>query len=247
MAESLAREAEKFANQLTATVRGVFGDDCSAFLSKAIEGSVGGGFFVRQDPSSGLVLTDEAGKPILRLTVDYKCTYDGHGHYMAISESQVRVFGEPEGRVPLFRYEYNRHMRQALPAAHIQFHGTHPELQKAIEECGESTSRAKERKRRRKSPELSRLHFPVGGPRFRPALEDVLEMLIEEFGVRTVGSMAAAREALADAREDWRRTQVATVVRDAPSEAAAALKKLGYTVNPPAPEPEDNKEKLRAL
>jgi hypothetical protein len=101
-----------------------------------------------------------------------------------------------------------------------------------MRECGDSTERAKARRRGRRAVYLQDLHFPVGGPRFRPALEDILEMLIEEFGVKPVQSVAAARKALADSREDWRRKQVATVVRDAPSHAAQALRDLDYTAQP---------------
>jgi hypothetical protein len=42
-------------------------------------------------------------------------------------------------------------------------------------------------------PAMRELHFPVGGPRFRPCLEDVLEMLVVELGV---DCSADAREAL---------------------------------------------------
>lgn len=247
MAESLAQQAEKFANQLTATVRAVVGQDCPAFRSRATEGDGGGAFYVRQEPASGIILCDNSKSPILRLTAEYECIYDGHGQFMAISESRIRVFVAPEGFEPLFRYEFDRDKVRKLPAAHIQFHGKHPELEKAMAECGESTGRARERKHGRKQARLTDLHFPVGGSRFRPTLEDVLEMLIEEFGVEPVGPISAAREVLAEAREVWRRTQIATVVRDAPSEAAETLRKLGYSVTPPQSEPKDKLDKLRAL
>jgi len=181
------------------------------------------------------------------LTADYKCIYDGHKQYMAIEESKIHVFVEPDGREPLFRYEFGRNIVGNIPGAHIQFHGKHDELERAMAECGDSTDRAKARKTGRKKVRLESLHFPVGGPRFRPALEDVLEMLIEEFGVNPVGSVKAARKTLADAREGWRRKQVATVVRDAPSGAAEALRELGYTVSPPEPGPPDKIDKLRAI
>lgn len=246
MAESLGEQAEKFANRLTTTVRAVVGEDCPAFFSKALKGRGSDAFYVRQEPASGILLSDRNG-PILRMDVQYKCIYDGHKQYMAISESRIRVFVEPNGLEPLFRYEYDRHIVGTLPAAHIQFHGSHPELEQAMADCGDSTSRAKARKLGRKRIRLGDLHFPLGGSRFRPTLEDVLEMLIEEFGVQPVGSVRAARKTLADAREDWRRTQVATVVRDAPSEAVATLEELGYTVIPPKPLVQDKRDKLRAL
>lgn len=245
MTATLAEQAEDFANDLTTTVRAVVGEDCPAFAAVALKEA--DAFRVRQEPASGIILCDKNGNPILRLSADYKCIYDGHRQYMAIEESQIRVFVEPDGREPLFRYEFGRSPAGTIPGAHIQFHGTHPELEKAMAECGDSTDRAKARQRGRKPVRLDSLHFPVGGARFRPALEDVLEMLIEEFGVKPVGSVKAARKALADARETWRRRQTATVVRDAPAEAVEALKELGYSVEPPKRAPRTKRDKLRAL
>lgn len=244
MTASLAQQAEDFANDLTATVRAVVGAECPAFYAVVLEQA--SAFRVRQEPSSGIILCDNKA-PILRLSVDYKCELDGHGLWMAISESFIHVFVEPDGREPLFRYEFDRNNTGKVPSAHIQFHGHHPELEAAMRECGESTERAKARKRGRRAVYLHDLHFPVGGPRFRPALEDVLEMLIEEFGVKPVGSVRAARKALEDGREGWRRKQVATVVRDAPSQAAEALRDLDYEVTAPKVAPSDKRNKLRAL
>lgn len=244
MTASLAQQAEDFANDLTTTVRAVVGPECPAFYAVALEQA--SAFRVRQEPADGIILCDKDG-PILRLSVDYKCVLDGHGKWMAISESLVHVFVEPNGREPLFRYEFDRNNAGTVPSAHIQFHGQHLELENAMRECGDSTERAKARKRGRRAVYLHDLHFPVGGPRFRPALEDVLEMLIEEFGVKPVGSVKAARRALGDGREEWRRKQVATVVRDAPTQAAQALEDLGYDVNPPQPPKSDHRDKLRAL
>lgn len=244
MTASLAQQAEDFANDLTATTRAVVGADCPALYAVALEEA--DAFWVRQQPPDGIILCDRSG-PILRLTVDYKCVLDGHGKWMAISGSLIHVFVEPDGREPLFRYEFDRDNMGKVPSAHIQFHGQHPELEAAMRECGDSTERAKARKRGRRAVYLHDLHFPVGGPRFRPVLEDVLEMLIEEFGVKPVGSVRAARKALEDGRENWRRKQVATVVRDAPSQAAEALTDLGYEVIAPKPPQGDKRDKLRAL
>jgi hypothetical protein len=71
------------------------------------------------------------------------------------------------------------------------------------------------------------VHFPVGGPRFRPCLEDVLEMLIDEFGI---DNAKESSNALARGRQKWRRIQTRTVVRDDPESAVTELKSLGYDV-----------------
>lgn len=245
MIDTLHAQAQEFAEGLTRTVQAVVGLSCPPFAAVEIEAA--DAFTVRQQPAEGVILSNAEG-PILRLTVEYSCTLDGRDRYLAVESSKVHVFVEPDGRQPLFRYEYERSISPRLPAAHIQFHGVHPELEQAMGDCGDSTPRAKRRKRGKDPIRLSALHFPVGGSRFRPTLEDVVEMLIEEFGVKPAGSVKAARAALAKSREDWRRTQVATVVRDAPSEAVRALVEMGYRIDPPDEGPKQDKpEKLRAL
>ena len=245
MTQSLSEQASEFAESLTHTIQAVVGPSCAAFQAVAVEGA--DAFAVRQSPADGVLLSDGEG-PILRISVDYLCTLDGRDHYLAVESSKVHVFVEPDGRQPLFRYEYERSIGASLPAAHIQFHGTHPELEQAIKDCGDSTQRAKRRRLGKKPPLLSALHFPVGGSRFRPTLEDVMEMLIEEFGVHPDGPVKEARRKLAEGREDWRRKQVATVVRDAPSEAVRALTEMGYLVEPPpSGVTEDKPNKLRTF
>lgn len=245
MTETLHAQAQKFAESLTRTVQAVVGPLCPPFIAVEIEAA--SAFTVRQQPAEGIVLSSVEG-PILSLAVEYRCIYDGSDRYLAVEKSDIHVFVAPGGRQPLFRYEYERSKSSKLPAAHIQFHGEHQELEKAMGECGDSTPRAKRRKRGKSQVQLSSLHFPVGGSRFRPTLEDIIEMLIEEFGVAPAGSVRAARETLAESREVWRRSQIATVVRDAPSEAVRALEELGYEViSPTNGEPPDKPTKLRAL
>lgn len=94
------------------------------------------------------------------------------------------------------------------------------------------------------SGEFSKLHFPVGGARMRPCLEDFLQFVLHEF---KVDQQDEAREAILAGRERRRRRQIATLVRDAPGVAAAALESLGYTITPPDDGPRPpNRAKLRA-
>lgn len=93
-------------------------------------------------------------------------------------------------------------------------------------------------------PRLGDLHFPLGGARFRPCLEDVLQMLADELGVDVE---SGAYEALAEGRERWRLDQLAAAVRHSPETAAAVLQELGYTVERPAGGALPNRtERLRA-
>ncbi|MBE7326040.1 hypothetical protein IEQ44_15440 [Nocardioides sp. Y6] len=183
------------------------------------------GFTVRQEPTEGIFLR-VGGEPLIRLTVSFHCTLDGIGHYLAVDDTKIKVYADGD-RQPLFRYEYDRGAVPDMPAAHVQFHAHRDAFAHVMSRAGEATPRGKRRARGKAVPRIEDLHFPVGGHRFRPCLEDVLEMLVIEFGV---DSTPEGLEALRDGREGWRRAQIGAVVRDAPDVAIRVLTELGYEV-----------------
>src|SRR5690606_9032915 len=82
------------------------------------------------------------------------------------------------------------------------------------------------------STKLRDLHLPVGGKRFRPSLEDVIEFVILE-------GMADGRPGweavVAEGRALWEERQLKALVRRSPETAAESLRAAGWTVTPPAP------------
>lgn len=98
--------------------------------------------------------------------------------------------------------------------------------------------------RRGRVPRVSALHFPLGGHRFRPAFEDVLEMLVREFGLDTRDGW---EDAIRAGRERWRAAQLRAVVRDDPDGAARTLNLLGYQVIPPVVPLPPRRQRLVAL
>lgn len=245
--------ARKFATDLTRTLRVVVGEDCPPFEADTPEAPGAAAAFVRQGPAEGITLRVED-EPILTLTAVYECTWDGWQEFLAVSKSGITVFPRDElGMEPLFRYEYVKEMRnRSRPAAHFQVHGNHPALTDVLQDAGSgsvSGRRLNKKIAAGKMPTLSKLHFPLGGHRFRPCLEDILEVLMDEFGVTPSGDRTAALEALADGREDWRRTQVAAATRDAPEVAIRVLEDLGYEVRlqEGREKPKPQTERLRAL
>lgn len=71
---------------------------------------------------------------------------------------------------------------------------------------------------------LHMIHFPLGGARFRPCLEDVVELVVNEFGLDTQPDW---QERVRDGRVQWRRVQLAAAVRDDPQTARRTLDGLG--------------------
>jgi hypothetical protein len=202
---------------------------------------------IQQEPSTGISLLVD-GQPVLRLVVEYHCAWDHAQRFLAVDTSSVKVMAV-EVNEPLFRYEYVRSHSADIPSAHIQVHGHRDALTFIMAVCGRSSARGKRRSKeadRGVVPKMHALHFPVGGARFRPCLEDVLQMLVTEIGV---DAPDGALDALADGRERWRLDQLAASVRDSPETAARVLREeLGYEVRLPDAGPRsDRPERLREL
>jgi hypothetical protein len=106
--------------------------------------------------------------------VEFRCSWDGQGSYLAVIWSRIAVYPRDElGTEPLVRYEYIKDMRSGLPAAHVQIHGTHKALAEAMAVAGEGTTRGRRRRASvadRRLPQLAERHFPVGGHRSARAL-----------------------------------------------------------------------------
>lgn len=165
---------------------------------------------------------------MLHLRVMFWCCYDVTGKYLTIEKSEFSL-GLVNVPDPLFRYEYDRNIRRTshLPAAHLQVHAHRDEATAMLLHANEA--RPRERWRRERVARLSELHFPVGGDRYRPCLEDVLAVAINELGVK---AKRGAWAALAEGRAEWRRLQLKAAVRDAPEAAAEALRDEGWDVSP---------------
>lgn len=78
--------------------------------------------------------------------------------------------------------------------------------------------------------DMGALHLPTGGQRFRPNLEDVIQFLIADCHFDHLDKW---KDAVDEARADWRVIQVKAAVRAMAVHAAAELEELGYTVVPP--------------
>jgi hypothetical protein len=239
----LRSRTEAFARDLDLVLRGVLR---TAPLPFTIDDEVtdDGCFVVRQQPASGIALGVE-GTTVLRLAARYSCAPDRTGAFLAVRRSSVAVRVEATAE-PLFRYDYDAGSDGKVPAAHLNVHGHRDELVFAMMAAGHRL-RGKARTsavRRGRVPRVSTLHFPLGGHRFRPAFEDVLEMLVREFGLDTRDGWENAIRA---GRERWRGAQVRAAVRDDPEGAAAALGDLGYRISDPATLPAAQSDRLQAL
>jgi hypothetical protein len=166
---------------------------------------------------------------IATLMASASCRLDSVNRYLAVDESRYSVRADVD-RTPILRYEYRRGMDTA-PNAHLHVHAHRGALSHLLSSSGHKTPH-----------DMSALHIPLGGSRFRPCLEDLIQFLIEEC---RFDSKSGWRAHVESGRERWRRGQVAAVTRDVPDEAARVLKELGYQVLPPPELPSISSKALR--
>lgn len=136
------------------------------------------------------------------------------GH-LTVYQSFVTLSVDAHGNEPIFHYDYEREKdsRDGYTEAHLQIHGQSDRLSRLMGAAG-----------RLRDP-MEKLHFPVGGRRYRPSLEDVIEFLIDE---RLIRSHPHAKSVLTASREEFRDRQLRAAVGFQPEVALDELKKLGY-------------------
>lgn len=247
--DELSRRAEEFANALSGTVRGVLGTEVPDFEAVYEKGRRGDQRLVIRtktpagSPSPAIPIKIDD-KLRLEVTVTLLCAWDSDQHFLAIEKSSIHVRMAGNHPEPLFRWEYVRNPTSSVPSAHFHLHAHRDEIVYLLLTGGEGNRRVKKRAQQVGEtsptiPRLSALHLPLGGPRFRPCLEDVLQFLILEFGIDRADDW---ENAIHEGRRNWRRVQTGVVVRDSPDEAVRVLKELGYTIEAPQnPPPESAK------
>ena len=177
--------------------------------------------------SPGLALVracDDSDRPALFLGAKFTVEMDEENAYLRVVSStlglRVDVTGGRRPPRPVVRVEYDRH-RQApgRAAAHVHLHANSPELAWIF---GTSAQPA---------PDLHSLHFPAGGRRFRPTLEEFLLFLDRE--KLFTDWKEGWKPKLIRSLEAWERLQARATARQYPEQAVGALEALGYGVTAP--------------
>lgn len=108
----------------------------------------------------------------------------------------------------LLHYDYERDKSDDYPDAHLQICASSLEWE-AIGVRLDGSERL-----------LERMHLPVGGRRFRPTLEDIVEFLITE---KLASPKPRWETAVARGRESFRKKQLRAAIRRDPETARSAL------------------------
>jgi len=169
---------------------------------------------------------------LAELTANFRLCVDSYATHIAVEQSSFVLKAKIE-RAPIIRWDYDRAPRSKKPRSHIQITAHRGALSHILSRMGHDTPHS-----------IESLHIPMGGERFRPCLEDVIEFLIRDCGFKGGPDW---RRKIRDGRARWRRIQTRAVVRDSPASAVAELEALGYAIVPPADgEREERTERLES-
>lgn len=157
-------------------------------------------------------LTVPDGSAPIAMEVHYSLSGDNEGKYLQVNSSVIAIQlmtarrGEPPTYEELLHVDYERDKPHGYPEAHIQVHARSDAWDQALPNRG-----------------LEKLHLPVGGRRYRPSLEDVIEFLIRE---RLAAPADRADGILERARAEVHKKQLRAAIRRDPETAREYLSTL---------------------
>lgn len=227
MTQSLLRPAsESFASRLNRVVAAALETDLRFVASVASNGRRANvrASKVPNRRSDGFPLvrsSDTPGVPVMFLLPRFFVEISPETARLRVATSTIGLWVDITGGRkpprPLIRVEYDRRLDTGHGvSAHVHIHAHSPELAWLYGSSGLA------------APNLHALHFPVGGRRFRPTLEDFLLFLDRE-NIFTHFKEGWKTTVLRSLRE-WEELQATSTVRRYPQVAADALRNMGYGV-----------------
>lgn len=205
----LTNEARRFAGDLSELLNGTItqGIRISAAMLPAGAAVVGYGVTKNNLKSSPIELRTQQPRTSLYLFVTYTLDLNEQDdRFLTVTKSTYGLGASQTERA--FRYDYERGPSNEYPEAYLHILGASERLAELV-----ATGRP--------GRQPSRLHLPVGGRRFRPCLEDIIEFCIVEQLVEPRNDMW--RENLNAKRDGFYRRQLKAAVRQDPDTARSAL------------------------
>ena len=175
----------------------------------------------KEDLPTIRLLGDIRVAPLLIVRFDYEVFLNPETGSLTVNESTFSVIRGAKNSEPLVRWDYIRSPRSNIPCAHVQVHSHRDEWTHALLLGGNHSRRSRRRiKNEARTPRIADVHFPVGGRRFRPCLEEIILFVIDEFGAACTPQ---ARKALQHGIREWEENQLRAAVRNNRTIALQAL------------------------
>ena len=231
MNEPLQAKSGEFASRLTDLIRGCVADapEFGVVETSQVQQLHIGPLPFSPDRSGfsfiPLARSCDAGQSRLMLKIEFRVSLDDESEFLAVQHSTYGLWVRPDPTRkprPVFRVEYDRDARNK-PPAHVHLHAESLEFGWIYGTAGLPP------------PRLSEIHFPVGGRRFRPTVEELLKFLDRE--KLFVDWQNGWGEIVKTSLIAWERNQARATVRQHPEAAVGQLRCMGYEITlPPLPE-----------
>lgn len=210
----LERQARDFAAEITGLLNGTVAHGIQ--LSSWIDPNGSAIIRYRRNDSDALddliPLTVSQKQARFGLRIFHTLTLDDESKYLRNSQSAY-VLATADGEA-VFTYDFVRPAPNVYPEAHLHIDGKAESLQRLLDLSGQPERNSR------------RLHLPVGGRRFRPCLEDIIEFCVTE---RLVDARPGWEDVLSEARSRFHLQQLKAAVRRHPDAAIEALREASLT------------------
>jgi len=189
--DSFEADVRAFGDQVATVLEGAFSCAPSTLVERGLQGR----YVVGLERPAPLSVK---GKELAALDVSLRICKDSSDRFLAVEKSTFKLLANLD-KEPIMRWDYER-VAHSKPTAHIQVHGHRGALSHLLSQADHRSPHS-----------MQFLHIPVGGARFRPCLEDVVEFLIADC---RFDAKPGWREVVQAGRARWRRLQARSVVRD---------------------------------
>ncbi len=216
----LKNQAKQFAGEMSALLNGTVTDGIRLQAIRNRQGYAVLGYRVssRNPRGDAVPLTCTRSPAMLSLRVLHSLGLDDNSRFLTtIRSSYTLLTADDDTRIAT--YDYVRTPPNCYPEAHPHIDGEAQGLQQLLNACGRIKSRAVD------------LHLPVGGRRYRPSLEDLIEFCILE---DLVTPRPGWQDKLNASRNRFHIQQLKAAVRRNPQEAAETLRDDGWSVAEPS-------------
>ncbi len=159
-------------------------------------------------------LSASRAQPRLELRLLHTLALDKSQQFLTTTKNSYKL-SHARDSCPIVTYDYTCNPPNSYPEAHFHLHGEAVAIREMLDRCGRTKDKPDD------------LHFPVGGRRFRPCLEDLIEFCILE---QLVVPHDGWQKALEESRRWFHKRQLQAAVRGDPEVAADALAKAGWRV-----------------
>lgn len=214
MSVNLEHESRMFAERLNEILNGTVCNGPkvkSVFVPDRQQAWIGYGISKMALETEKAIPVCISGKPRLFLDLSYRLSLVGESDFLTVDSSYIGLYLNAEMSHELCHFDYERDKVDGYPEAHMQMHAASKHWSALI---------AATTQHGQKPRALDALHFPVGGRRFRPALEDIVEFLVVERFVKPRNDWQSVLDGF---RDEFREKQLRAAIRTHPEIAEEEL------------------------